>query len=402
MGGREPEDEHKVRVFEFILPARFDVGTMWSYQDLSSFMTPPSQVIKEYYKESEEENPEEIDRSIIRLAKARRDEVASSLSGDENTPNQRTAHEEGNKEDDNAPVERRLDFSKRKKAKNWCIAEVMFLVKAHQKASFTHKGVSQKKESFWRSVSNNYLIIKANCFRYNKEDEAYWKPRCKDRDHSQCKCKWKKVQLDLNKFIALLQQDMKREGQMMKSGEVNREDWYSRINKQYVIRNTNQTTKTVGAAFTLYSFKEYLENELINIPKYCMEMYPKFADSAELRGGKAVATPSTNESGSSCSSGKWLRPKGRTAVRVGNYKRKAQEVIDVSSSSDEKEEKKDPFLTLIGESMTSQNTIMSTYFTAQQQIREKENTLNIISKLTELVKMHRLLIRSYMMYQLHH
>ena len=121
--------------------------------------------------------------------------------------------------------------------------------------------------------------LKEFCFRHYIDDKDYWEPKCQFRNGAKCKSKFNKIQTDLQRFISLLETDKKLQGGKEGASGEDRAKWYARINKQYVICNTK---KNDSGPFKLFSFEEQLENDDIDIPKYCMENHPKFNDIATV------------------------------------------------------------------------------------------------------------------------
>ena len=178
------------------------------------------------------------------------------------------------------------------RSKVWALAEIFFLVKAHHKATLTPKGTNQKAETFWEDVADHLKKLKEYCFLNYIDDKEYWEPRCELRTAQMCKTKFNKIQKELQRFIALLEADKKIQGKEMASGE-DRAKWYARINKQYVLRSPSKNARP----FKLFSFKEQLENEDIDIPKYCMDHHPKFNDIATSTVELEVEASDTDEEG---------------------------------------------------------------------------------------------------------
>lgn len=277
----------------------------------------------------------------------------------------------------------------RSRSKSWSLAELMFLVKAHHKASCTWKGTNQKAEEFWESVSMYLASLKENCFLNHVDDKEYWEPKCELRTREKCKVKYNKIQTDIQRFISLLETDKKLQGGKEGATGEDRCKWYTRINKLFVLRNKK------SCQFRLYSFEEHLENEHIDIPKYCMNNHPKFNDLATMEADLVVVdsgsgeenvsiTASPSDSSLSAMTRKKIKKKRSQAAKVFDRPigRNAARAADVNMNPPVE----DKFYQAMSQQMMAQTQMMGSFLEAQTKKNNATTSIEIINKLTDLIK----------------
>jgi hypothetical protein len=342
-------------------------------------------------KKGKKDSAKEKTSHAIERSNKRSNETSSSSNKQKSNKKDSSKKDGSKKSSKKSKKSKQNGDGKVEKARNWCLAEKFFLLKAHLAASETSKGTDMTSDIFWNDVQSAFGSIKADCFKKYPNDKIFWEEKCDFRTLEQCKRHWSSsIRAPLQRFISLLDSDQRKNRCDGPSGGT-RQDWYKKINQQFRVTATNKEGK-LGGNFNLYSFDQQLWNEPIDLPKWAQEFYTKFA---------VVTTGADKDGDSVTASVLSKRPTGRTKTQAQTWAKEKRDLhlkpssTTGRSSSNSGDKKltgdddgdkggrpKDEFLAMLKESMKETNGVLRSFGKRD----DRSGQLEVLKQCNELLK----------------